>query len=123
MNKTQQPTQMPELGRGGLIAAVVAGVVASACCAGPLILVLLGVGGAWVSDLTLLDPIRPWLTGAALALLAYAHYRHWHRRHDPACDCATPPTSASLLWLWLGTVLVASAIALPYVLPYFILPH
>lgn len=123
MNKTTPPEDATALPRGGLIAAVVAGVVASACCAGPLILVLAGVGGAWVSDLTLLDPIRPWLTGAALGLLGFAHYRYWRRRRDAACACATPPTRYQQWWLWAGTLLVGVAITLPYALPYFILPQ
>lgn len=121
MGKTTESQETPAA--GGLFVAVVAGLVASACCAGPLILVLIGVGGAWVSDLTRLDPVRPWLTAVALGLLGYAHYRYWRRRREAACACAAPPTWRQQWWLWAGTLLVAVAIALPYALPYFILPQ
>ena len=109
-------------GPRGLWAAVVAGFLASVCCVGPLIVVAAGVGGAWVSDLTILDPIRPWLTVTALGLLGLAHLRYWRGRR-PDARCACPPRAArSALWLWLGTALVAVALLAPYVLPALIVP-
>ena len=45
---------------GGLAAAI----GASACCAGPLVLLLWGISGSWISHLTLLDPYRPSSGGA-----------------------------------------------------------
>lgn len=49
---------MPEdrLKAGSLAAAAVAAILASACCLGPLVLLTLGLGGAWVSNLTGLEP-------------------------------------------------------------------
>ena len=41
---------------GTLITGGFAGILASACCVGPLVLVSLGLGGAWVSTLTVLEP-------------------------------------------------------------------
>jgi len=105
----------------GVWAAVVTGFLASLCCVGPLILVVAGVGGAWVSNLTRLDPIRPWLTAATLIFLGLAHVRYWRSRRVTACDCKKP-TDRSALWLWLGTAFVLIALAAPYVLPILILP-
>ncbi|WP_298135393.1 mercuric transporter MerT family protein [Acidiferrobacter sp.] len=109
-------------GRRGLWAAVVTGFLASVCCVGPLVLVVAGIGGAWVADLTVLDPLRPWLIAMTIVLLAFAHWRYWRgRRAEAACAC--PPRGGhSALWLWLGTVLVAVALAAPYVLPALIAP-
>ena len=78
---------------GSLLAGVAAAVGASACCAGPLLLVVLGVGGAWVSRLVALEPLQPYLVAAALLFFALA----WCRLYRPpqACapeqPCATPP--------------------------------
>ncbi len=47
-----------ELIAGGLTA-----LLASACCLGLLILVLSGVGGAWVSTLSGFAPLKPYLIG------------------------------------------------------------
>ena len=40
---------------GGIAAAIGAGL----CCAGPLVLLLLGVSGSWIGNLTVLEPYRP----------------------------------------------------------------
>ncbi len=122
MTHTDPPhtSDTPTTVRGRLAAAVVTGFLASICCLGPLLLVILGIGGAWVADLTLLDPIRPWLTGATIAILGLAHYRYWKQRRALACDC--PPPRHQALWLWLTTGTVALLLAAPYILPALILP-
>lgn len=114
--------QLPDASGTSLAAALATGLLASACCAGPLILALIGVGGAWISDLTRLDPWRPWLTAAALGSLAFAHYRYWRPQRAISCDCAVPARGGRALSLWLATLAVLAAIALPYVLPYLVLP-
>ncbi len=109
-------------GRRGLWAAVVTGFLASICCVGPLILVVAGIGGAWVADLTILDPLRPWLIAMTLGLLGFAHFRYWRgRRAEAACACP-PAHRRSALWLWVGTALIAVALLAPYVLPALIAP-
>jgi len=42
-----------------MIASVLAGIGASLCCVAPLVLLSLGLGGAWVSNLTVFEPVRP----------------------------------------------------------------
>lgn len=121
METQQAMTKAKSSAGGGVWAAVVTGFLASICCVGPLILVVAGVGGAWVSDLTALDPIRPWLTAATLVLLAAAHVRYWRKRRAIACDC-THEKKQSALWLWLGTALVLISLAAPYVLPALLVP-
>lgn len=108
-------------GPRGLWAAVATGFLASICCVGPLVLVAAGVGGAWVADLTALDPVRPWLTAFSVGLLGFAHIRHWQARRQASCDCAVR-SAPRASWLWLGTALVAAALAAPYVLPVLIMP-
>ncbi len=46
----------PRSGRAALVTGGLAAVVASACCLGPLILVTLGISGAWISNLAVLEP-------------------------------------------------------------------
>ena len=55
----------------GVFGAVGAAVAASACCTIPLLLVTLGVGGAWVGTFTALEPFRPLFIGVALVFLGY----------------------------------------------------
>jgi len=62
-------------GRNSLLGATLAGIVASACCAGPAVLVLAGVSGAWIGALDVLTPYRPFFIAATLALFGFAAYR------------------------------------------------
>ncbi len=109
------------IGPGGLWAAVVTGLLASLCCVGPLVLVAAGIGGAWVSMLTGLDPLRPWLTVLSVGLLGFAHIRQWRARQRAVCDCRAQ-SLRTVVWLWVGTALVAGALVAPYVLPVLIMP-
>ncbi|EOY2310890.1 mercury resistance system periplasmic binding protein MerP [Escherichia coli] len=57
----------PQNGRGALFAGGLAAILASTCCLGPLVLVALGFSGAWIGNLTVLEPYRPLFIGAAVA--------------------------------------------------------
>ena len=46
-------------GSGALLVGGLASILASTCCLGPLVLVALGLSGAWIGDLTLVEPYRP----------------------------------------------------------------
>lgn len=73
----------PQNGRGALFAGGLAAILASACCLGPLVLIALGFSGAWIGNLTVLEPYRPFFIGAALVALFFA----WRRIYRPAQAC------------------------------------
>ena len=77
--------------KSSMVAAALAAVGASACCAGPLILLSLGIGGAWIGNLTALEPYRP----IFVALVAVFMVMAWRRLYrEPTCApgdvCAIP---------------------------------
>lgn len=106
---------------GSLAAGGVAALLASACCLGPLVLVSLGLGGAWLANLTALEPYRPWFLGAAVVALFFA----WRRIFRPAsCNphdlCAQPVARrAYKLAFFAVAALVAIGIGFPYLAPFF----
>ena len=107
--------------RMGLVAAggVLGALAATSCCIVPLVLFVLGIGGAWISNLTALAPYQPIFIAATLGLLATGYYLVYRRR-DAACAdgklCARPlPRRGVKLALWTATALIAAAIAFPYV--------
>ncbi|KAK45334.1 mercuric transport protein [Caballeronia jiangsuensis] len=109
-------------GRGALAAGGLAAILASTCCLGPLVLVALGVSGAWIGNLTLLEPWRPVFIGAALVALFFAGRRIF--RPAAACRpgevCAIPQVRAAYkLIFWIVVSLVLIALGFPYVLPLF----
>lgn len=112
----------PKNGRGALAAGGLAAVLASTCCLGPLVLVALGFSGAWIGNLTALEPYRPIFVGAALIALFFA----WRAIFRPvaACKpgevCAMPQVGTAYeILFWSVAALVGVAFAFPYVLPLF----
>ena len=90
----------PQNGRGALFAGGLAAILASTCCLGPLVLVALGFSGAWIGNLTVLEPYRPLFIGAALVALFFAWLGAllYARRHASQVRSArfrrcAPPTS------------------------------
>ena len=53
---------------GGVMAAIGAGL----CCVGPFVLLTLGISGAWIGNLTLLEPYRPIFIAIVLLFFGWA---------------------------------------------------
>ena len=109
-------------GRFPLLAGGLAAILASVCCLGPLVLLMLGISGAWIGNLTALDPYRPLFIAAAVIALLFA-YRRIVRKAE-ACEpgevCAVPEVRTTYKVLfWLVTLLIVVAVAFPYVMPLF----
>ncbi len=124
--RTARSTQLsggdPKNGLGPLVAGGTAAILAWTCCLGPLILVTLGISGAWIGNLTALEPYRPIFIGAALVALFFA-YRSIFRPAQ-ACKpeevCGVPRVRAAYkVIFWIVAALVGIALAFPYVLPLF----
>jgi mercuric ion transport protein len=106
-------------GKAGLLAAggLFGALAASTCCLLPLVLFSLGVGGAWIANLTALAPYQPVFLGLTLACLL-AGFWLVYRRPKAACAegeaCARPmPRRIVRIALWLATGLVAAALVVP----------
>lgn len=68
---------------------VVGGILASACCIGPLVFALLGISGAAIAQS--FEPFRPYLLAVTYALLGGAFYVTYRPRQaacgpDGACE-------------------------------------
>jgi len=55
-----------------LWACALAAIVGSLCCVAPLVLLTLGISGAWISQLTALEPYRPIFIGGMVVFLGLA---------------------------------------------------
>lgn len=105
---------------GGLLAAL----AASSCCILPLVLFALGIGGAWIGNLTALAPYQPYFLGFAALSLSYGYFRVWKAR-QAACSadmaCARPlPNRFVLAGLIAATALIAAAISFNLLAPLFL---
>ncbi|WP_394697535.1 mercuric ion transporter MerT [Pseudoxanthomonas japonensis] len=109
-------------GRAALAVGGLSAVLASTCCLGPLILVALGFSGAWIGNLTVLEPYRPIFILAALTALFFAWRRIFHPASacEPGQVCAVPKIRAAYkLIFWIVAALILIALGFPYVVPLF----
>ena len=122
-SETDQPEQ-PEQGsrKTRMIAAggILGALAASSCCIVPLILFSLGVSGAWVGNLTALEPYKPIFIAITLGFLGYGYWLVY--RKPKACDdgeaCARPlPNTLVKSGLWFATVLVLIALFWNWIAP------
>ena len=107
-----------------LIGGVAAAIAASLCCVGPLVLVILGIGGAWIANLAALEPYRPFFLGIGVVFMVLAYRKIYRAPAAQACTpgslCALPQTNRVYKMLfWMVAVLMLLAIAFPYIAPLF----
>jgi len=109
-------------GSGALFVGGLAAILASTCCLGPLVLVALGLSGAWIGNLTRLEPYRPFFIGAALVALFFAGRRIFQpvQACEPGELCAVPRTRQIYKIVFgIVCVLVLIALVFPYVVKFF----
>lgn len=105
-----------------LLGGALAGAGASACCVGPLVLVSMGIGGAWIGNLTALEPYRPIFIVFVVLFLGFAFRKLYFARSacSPAAFCATERTQrAQKIVFWIAAPLILILVAAPWLLPVF----
>lgn len=110
------------LSLGLVVLAVASSIIASTCCVVPLVLVLLGITGAWMVNLTSLQAVTPVFAGIALGAIGWAGYLVFR----PATKCAYPEGAACdknrhiMKWIYLvSAAFIASLLLFPLIAPYF----
>jgi len=102
---------------GGALAAI----VSSVCCVAPLVLLTLGISGAWISQLTALEPYRPIFIGVTVICMVLA-FRQLHiipERCAPGESCADPRLQRRQRQMfWIVVVGLAALVAFPWYAAY-----
>lgn len=131
MNDARAGTEIPQSREAGAdrqkgwlaVGGVLGAFLASVCCIVPLVLVTLGVSGAWIGNLTVLEPYKPYFVAVTLALIGMGFW-HVYFKPKPTCAdgsyCARPESSRlTKTALWLATILVLLAITINFWAPLF----
>ena len=108
--------------KGSLVAGILAAIGASVCCVGPLLLLALGIGGAWIGNLTTLEPYRPIFIGLTLLFLGLAFRKVYLTPQvcAPGSVCADPlAVRRQRIVFWLVSTLLLGLLAVPIVVPLF----
>ena len=105
---------------GGILAAL----GAASCCVVPFALFTLGISGAWISNLTALEPYQPIFAATTLSFLGYGFYAVY-RKPRVACAegsyCAKPSSGRIVkIGLWTATILIIVALGFPKLAPLFL---
>lgn len=97
--------------------------LASSCCIAPLMLVTLGISGAWIGNLTMLEPYKWVFIAIAVAFLGLGFRQVYFRVAEPCEDgtyCARPEASLIVKSaLWLAAALVAASASVDWWAPLF----
>ena len=105
-----------------LVAGILTGIGASVCCVAPLVLLALGIGGAWIGNLTAFEPYRPLFIGLTLVFLGLA-FREVYLVPQvcaPGTPCADPRTNhRQRLMFCLVAFLLIGLLAVPWFAPLF----
>lgn len=104
--------ESPALAAGGIGA-----LLAGACCVVPFVLVSIGLGGAWLANLQLLEPYRPLFIGIAVIALAFAGKRIYRPAIlcEPGRACAAPGIRRGYkIGFWSVAVMLLVMLAFPY---------
>jgi len=101
---------------GGIFGAI----AASTCCIVPLLLFSLGISGAWISNLTAMQPYKPIFIVMTLGFLGYGFWMVYRKPKD--CGegeaCARPlPNTLVKTSLWGSTFLIIVAIFWNWIAP------
>lgn len=112
-----QTSQLPVA--GGLLAAV----GASLCCAGPFLLVSIGVSGAWIANLTLLEPYRPIFIAAVIGMFLWGGWKIYRpaKACAPGTSCAIPEVQVRRkVIFWIAVTAAVCLVLSPYWIPLFV---
>lgn len=101
------------------LAGIVAAIGAASCCVIPFLLFALGVSGAWIGNLTALEPYQPIFAALSLGFIGWGACG-LRRKAKIACAegyCATPRADRiARIGLWTAAVLVVIALVFPYLI-------
>jgi mercuric ion transport protein len=105
-----------------IIAGILSGIGASLCCVVPLLLLSLGLGGAWVSSLTVFEPVRPVFILLTLLFVGLAFRKLYLMPR--VCEAGKPCADDAVLSrqrfiFWLVAIPLLGLLSFPWFAPLF----
>jgi len=105
-----------------LIGGLVTALLSTVCCIVPLILLLLGIGGSWVANLTSLEPYKPYFISVSILFLAFAYWQIFLQKQE--CEegklCAVPENKKKYkIIFWMASLIILTSASVSYWAPLF----
>jgi len=103
-------------------AGIFAALASTLCCIGPLVLFLLGIGGAWISTLSTLAPYRLYFIVFAIICVGAGFITVYRKPNPKDCIpgtiCAVPESNLiNKILLWVAVLIIGIAIIYPHIAP------
>jgi mercuric ion transport protein len=102
------------------VGGILAGLGAASCCVLPFLLFTAGISGAWIANLTALEPYRFYFAGAAVVCIGFGFYRVYSGAAAACAEdsyCARPVSHGiAKFGLWSASVIVLVALVSPYLI-------
>jgi mercuric ion transport protein len=117
MQSEEPSVAQPKNPNRSLIYAGLAAIGASLCCVAPVALLLLGIGGSWISTLTAMEPYRPIFVVAVVVVVGIVFRKLYLA---PACCdegqvCANPAVQRNQrILFWVVSALLLILLLFPY---------
>jgi mercuric ion transport protein len=105
-----------------MIASIFTGIGASLCCVAPLVLLSLGLSGAWVANLTALEPVRPLFLLLTLFFVGLAFRKLY--LNQQVCESGKPCADDEIIRrqrmiFLVVTIPLLGLLAFPWFAPFF----
>lgn len=103
-------------------AGIAAALGTTLCCVAPLILFFLGISGAWIGNLTAMEPYKPYFLIVAIVFVAAGFWKVYKKPKSQDCKagtfCAMPSSDRiNKIMLWVATSIIVLSIIYPYIAP------
>lgn len=103
-------------------AGILTAIGATLCCIAPLILLMLGISGAWIGNLTAMEPYRPYFLTVAIAAIVYGFWKVYRKPKAEDCKpgtfCAMPASDRiNKIMLWIAVIVIVLVLIYPYIAP------
>jgi mercuric ion transport protein len=125
VDRAEERSEAGETGGANLLVAgggVLSALGAMSCCVLPFLLFTVGVGGAWIGNLTALAPYQPLFVAGAVGFIGLGYWRAFWRR-QPACgggSCARPASARlTKAGLVVATAMVVASVGVDLWAPLF----
>ena len=99
---------------------VIGAILASSCCILPFVFLMMGVSGAWISNLTALEPYKDYFAAVTLLFIGLGFWQVYFKQKKECEEgyCATPKSDRVIKTiLWVSTVLVVLALTVDFWAP------
>lgn len=105
--------------------ALTTAIAATLCCIVPLVLFMLGISGAWISNLIALEPYRPYFLTIASIFVILGFWQTYKKPSAKDCKpstfCAMPVSDRiNKIVLFIATGVILLAIIYPYIAPFLL---